>query len=34
MVEHLLMVRWVIGSIFHGEHIEPFHVPGSALQLV
>ena len=30
VVEHLLMVRWVIGSIFHGRAIELFHIPASA----
>ena len=27
VVEHLLMVRWVIGSITHGGPIELFHIP-------
>ena len=29
-----LMVRWVIGSILHGELIELFLVPASTLRLV
>ena len=31
---YLLMVRWVIGSIFHGGPIELFLIPASAPQLV
>ena len=27
VVEHLFMVRWVVGSIAHGGPIELFHVP-------
>ena len=34
VVEHLLMVRWVIGTIFHGEPIKLFPVPASAPRLV
>ena len=30
MVNILLMVRWVVGSIFHGGTIELFLVPASA----
>ena len=30
MVEHALMVQWVIGSVLHGEPIELFLVPVSA----
>ena len=29
VVEHLLMVQWVVRSIPHGGHIELFHVPAS-----
>ena len=32
--EHSLMVRWVVGSILHGEPIELFLVLASAPQLV
>ena len=34
VVERLLMVRWVIGSILHGGPIELFLIPVSAPQLV
>ena len=34
MVECVLMVRWVIGSIPHGGSIELFLVAASATQLV
>ena len=34
MVEHPLMVRWVIGLIPHGGPIELFLVPASAPKLV
>ena len=30
VVKHLLMMRWVLGSILHGEPIELFLVPASA----
>ena len=29
VVEHLLMVKWVVGSILHGGPIELFLVPAS-----
>ena len=32
--ERSLMVRWVVGSILHGGHIEIFLVPASAPRLV
>ena len=31
VVEHPLMVQWVVGSIPRGGHIELFLVPASAL---
>ena len=34
VVEHSLMVRWVVRSILHGEPIDLFLVPASAPQLV
>ena len=34
MVEHLLMVWWVVGSIFYGGPIELFLVPVTAPQHV
>ena len=33
-VERPLVVRWVVGSIPHGGHIEVFLVPANASQLV
>ena len=29
IVEHLLVVWWLFGSISHGGPIEPFHIPAS-----
>ena len=34
MVVHLLTMRWVIGTIPHGGHIELFLIPSGAPQLV
>ena len=34
MVEHLLMVRWVIGSIPHGGPVQLFPIPASAARLL
>ena len=34
MVEHFLMVRWVVGSVPHGGPIEQFLVVASAPQLL
>ena len=30
VVEHLLMVQWVVGSISHGGHIDLFLIPPKA----
>ena len=34
MVERQLVVRWVVGSIRHGGHIELFRVPGFTMVVV
>ena len=33
MVERMLVLQYVLGSIPHGGHIELVHVPASAIQL-